>query len=92
MRQSIYQMVLESQLPPKIVNLLFTVANYNNKSTILRGELTFETHLIDTLSHMNSPQTTLNPTHGRHPCKTNPRRLTAQNASPTTLRTGIPRS
>ena len=35
LKECIYQMVLESQLPHKVVNLLFTVANQNNKWTIL---------------------------------------------------------
>ena len=33
----IYQLLLESQLPPKIVNLLFTITHQNAKLTILWG-------------------------------------------------------
>ena len=33
----IYQLGLESQLPPKIVNLLLTITDENIKLTVLRG-------------------------------------------------------
>ena len=39
--QFIHQVVLESQLPHKIANLLFTIDNQNIKLTVLVGELTF---------------------------------------------------
>ena len=35
--ESLYQLVLESQLPHKIVNLLLTITNQNIKSTVLWG-------------------------------------------------------
>ena len=35
--ECVYQLVLESQLPHKIVNLLFTITYQNNKLTILWG-------------------------------------------------------
>ena len=33
--ERIYELVLESQLPHKIVNLLFTITNQNNELTVL---------------------------------------------------------
>ena len=48
--QCINQMVLESQLPHKIVNLLFTIILLYTDD--FAGELTFENHLINTLCQM----------------------------------------
>jgi hypothetical protein len=45
-------MVLESELPHNIVDLLLTVTDYNNKLAILWEELTFSTHLINALCEM----------------------------------------
>ena len=39
--QFIYLLVLESRLPHKIINLLFTITNKNIKLTDFVGELTF---------------------------------------------------
>ena len=36
-KQCIHEMVLESQLPHRVVNLLFTITNENNKLTMLWG-------------------------------------------------------
>ena len=44
---------LESQLPHKIVNLLFTVTDWDNKLTILWGSGNFKNHLIDTLCEIS---------------------------------------
>ena len=49
--QSIDERVLESELPHKIVNLTFTT-NFNNKLTVLWGELTYENPFINPLCEM----------------------------------------
>ena len=57
--QSVNSMILESHPPHKIVNLLFTITDANNKMTVLWGALTFSDHSIDILSEINSYSTVL---------------------------------
>ena len=47
-------MVLESQLPHKIVSLLFTITDSKQLVDNLVGELTFSSHLMNTLCEIRS--------------------------------------
>ena len=49
-------MVLESQFPHKIVNLLFTISFSSKRLTVFVGEMIFKNHLINTLCVINSPR------------------------------------